>query len=212
MLTLVVAGCGTDASKTSTHAILAPSTPGTPPGMVVHRVPGQGFSIALPRRWRVIDASSLAEDPRLKKLAVENPQFANDVRELAHPGSPLKLLAVDRHAAGGFRTTMTITTQQVSPAMTTDTLKDELGKTLSLRHAIEPVLIELAFPTGPAVRATFEIRLPIRQLQTVITTDNLFAIKRGSTVYYLTYVTSPKLEPGLEQTFTDSVRTFRVGD
>jgi len=179
--------------------------------MIVHRVPGQQFSIALPRRWRVIDASSLANDPRLKMLAADNPEFADELRALAQPGSPLKLLAVDPHETGGYRTTMNITTQQVSSKMTTSTLKKELGRTLAVRNAIDPVLIELGFANGSAIWASFKIRVRARQLQTVVTADNLFAIKHGTTVYYLTYIASPTLEPGLEKTFTDSARTFRVG-
>jgi hypothetical protein len=210
-LVLLVAACGGQASKTSTHAVVAPSKTGTPPGMIVHRVPEQRFSIALPRRWRVVDASSLANDPRLEKLAADNPEFADELRALAHPGSPLKLLALDTHESGGYRTTMNITTQQVSREMTTATLKKELGRTLSVRNAIDPVLVELGFPTGPTVWASFKIRVHARQLQSVVTADNLYAVKHGTTVYYLTYVASPKLEPGLEKTFTDSARTFRVG-
>src|SRR5438034_8372541 len=144
VLVLLVAGCG-KASKTSTHAVVVPSTTGTPPRMTVHRVPGQRFSIALPQRWRVVDASSLANDPRLKKLAADNPEFADELRALARPGSPLKLLAVDPHETGGYRTTMNITTQQVSSEMTMATLKKELGRTLAVRNAIDPVLIELGF-------------------------------------------------------------------
>jgi hypothetical protein len=210
VLVLLVAGCGSHASKTSTHAVVVPPITGTPLGMIVHRVPGQRFSIALPRRWRVIDASSLANDPRLKKLAADNPEFADELRALAHPGSPLKLLAIDSHETGGYRTTMNITTQQVSSKMTTATLKKELGRTLAVRNAIDPVLIELGFPNGSAVWASFKIRVRARQLQTVVTADNLFAIKHGTTVYYLSYIASPTLEPGLEKTFTDSARTFRV--
>ena len=179
--------------------------------MVVHRVPAQRFSIALPRHWRVVDASSLANDPRLKELATENPQFANELRDLVRPGSPLKLLAVDPHESGGYRTTMNITTQRVSADLTTASLKKELGRTLGARNAIEPVLVELGFPNGPAVWAAFTLRVHARELKQVVTAEDLFAIKHGSTVYYLTYISSPRLEPGLQKTFTDSARTFQVG-
>jgi len=179
--------------------------------MVVHRVAAQRFSIALPQRWRIVDATSLARDPRLKKLAAENPQFANELLDLARPGSPLKLLAVDPQEAGGYRTTMNVTTQRVSTDLTTAALKKELGRTLAARDAIDPVLVELGFPNGPAVWAAFRLRVHARQLQNVVTADDLFASKHGSTVYYLTYISSPRLEPRLQKTFTDSARTFRVG-
>ncbi len=86
---VVAAGCG-GGPKSATNVV----TTKTPSGLVVHRVQGQQFLISLPRNWRAIDARAALKDPAIEKVAAENPSFAQNLRALRNPSSPLKLVAV----------------------------------------------------------------------------------------------------------------------
>src|SRR6266542_4831603 len=108
-LAALLAGCGGNGGAPSaTNVETTAAGAGIPAGFTVRAVKDQGFSIALPKKWRSLDAHEALSSGSMKSFEKANPQLAAQIQALAQPNSPLKLLAIGPGGHGTFVTNLNV--------------------------------------------------------------------------------------------------------
>jgi hypothetical protein len=209
-LTALLSGCGgDDGAPSATNVETKAAGPGVPAGFTVRVVKDQGFSIALPKQWRSIDAHEALNSETMKRFQRANPQLAGQMQALAQPNSPLKLLAIGP-AGDGFLTNLNVIVTRIPSEVSfeewTSAEVKEIEKVPSVKDVQQE---ETQLQPGQALHLNYTA--------TFNRTDGSFEVhvhqwmvKNEGFLYILTYTTSPAQEPKQRQTFDDSAQTFRL--
>lgn len=182
-----------------------------PAGWIVHRVPREGFALALPLGWQTDDPGTLRE--RLVPIMRANPELAPFVEAgLSGRNPAVKLFAFDvrRTALAAARHQRFVTNASVIVApgpppwnVSTPSLRRSL--------AIPGPLVRrrLALPAGRALELRYNLRFrqPSGPPAAVVVTQYGFA--RGNKQYVVTFTTTPGQVELYSSLFRQSAETFR---
>ena len=212
-LAALTAGCGgKDDSLSATNVETTAAGPGVPAGFTVRAVKDEGFSIALPKKWRSLDAKEALSGSTMKSFEKANPSLAGQMRALAQPNSPLKLLAIGPGGGGTFLTNLNVIVTQIPSNLGFDEWTSaEVSQIQKVPSVKDVKQEETQLQPGQALhlgyRASFN-----RASGTFEVFVNQWMVKKDDFLYILTFTTSPDQEPKLRQTFDDSAHTFRLTD
>jgi hypothetical protein len=199
-------GSGSQGAKQATNVDTVAATPTTPAGFTVRRVRGQGFAIAVPKAWRSIDASAALKGAAVQQFAQENPAAAGAVEALSQPNSPMKFVAVDPVALD-FATNVNILVSRIPESASFATwTKAETAQLETLHPAhLTKGTVELAPGTG--YKVAYRAKLTINGKPRVLAIHQ-YMVKRGGSLYVITYTTRAEEEARRTKTFDQSARTF----
>jgi hypothetical protein len=182
--------------------------PGTPPAFSVRMVRGAGFSLAVPKEWRSIDAASALRGSSVKQFERENPAAAAAVEALARPNSPMKFVAIDP-SGGAFATNANVLVSRIPAGVSfarwtaAETAQISALKPTQLRKS------EVQLPAGRTYRLRYHARLSIRGTPRDLAIHQ-YMLKHGPFLYVITYTTDAPNEGRLTGTFEQSARTFKL--
>jgi hypothetical protein len=203
-------GCGgrESALPTATNVETRPAAPSTPEGFTVRAVPDPGFAIAVPKSWSSIDASAALSSASVKRFERENPAAAGAVHALTQSNSPMKFVAVDPRGRE-FATNVNILVSRIPPdASFEQWTAAETAQIAALKPTrLTKGTVELA--AGRAYRLAYHAQLRIRG-----TLRNLaihqYMVKRGPSLYVVTFTTEARAEERFRETFEEAARTFTI--
>ncbi len=209
-LTALSAGCGgkggaPSAANVETRVARA----GVPAGFTVRAVRDEGFSIALPKKWRSLDAHEALSSGSMKSFEKANPQLAAQIQTLAQPNSPLKLLAIGP-SGNAFVTNLNVIVTRIPSNLGfdewTSTEVAEIQKVSTVKDLTQQ---KTQLQPGQALhlgyRASFN-----RSGGSFEVFVHQWMLKDEGFLYILTFTTSPAQEPKQRKTFDDSAHTFRL--
>jgi hypothetical protein len=210
----LLAGCGGNGEPpaAATDVETKPAKTTTPAGYTVRAVKEGGFALALPKAWRSLDAKQALTSNTMKQFEQSNPQLKGQVRALAQPDSPLKLLATGPVGKDGFLTNLNVIVTQLPPDLDFDEwTKAELAEIQKVPtvQSVKQEVTEL--PPGQTLHLNYHATFnkPSGPFEVVV---NQWMVKKDDFLYILTYTTSPSQEAKLRQTFDDSAHTFELTD
>ncbi len=207
---LPAAGCGSgDTSvQPATNVDTIAAAPKTPSGFTVRTVRNQGFSIAVPKKWRSIDASTALQASTVERFARENPAAAGAVEVLSRPSSPMKLVAVDP-SSSQFATNVNVLVSRIpADASFRQWTKAEADQIQALHPSrLRQGAVQLA--PGKGYRIAYHAKLTISGTPRELAIHQ-YLIKRGARLYVVTFTTRAADEARLAQTFDQSARTFEL--
>ena len=207
-------GCGGnwDPPAAATDVETKPAKTTTPAGYTVRAVKQGGFALALPKAWRSLDAKQALSSNTMKQFEQSNPELKGQVRALAQPDSPLKLLATGPVGKDGFLTNLNVIVTQLPPDLDFDDwTKAELAEIQKV-PTVEKVKQKVTeLPPGQTLHLNYHATFNKRSgpFEVVV---NQWMVKKDDFLYILTYTTSPSQEAKLRQTFDDSAHTFELTD
>jgi hypothetical protein len=210
-LALLVAACGGNDQNTSATRIETQAAgSNTPAGFTVRLVRDQGFSIALPKDWESIAAHEALNSEAMQKFRRANPEVNAELQALAQPNSPIKLLAIGPEGEGGFLTNLNVLVTPIPADITYEQWSSselaQLKKVPTIKGMTQE---EIALPAGRGLhvsyRATFN-----RQGGRFTAFIDQYLVKKGSSLYVVTFTTTPRLRARLSPTFSKAARTFRL--
>jgi hypothetical protein len=207
----LAAGCGgNDPTAAATDVETKPAKTTTPAGYTVRAVKDEGFSVALPKAWRSLDAKQVLASGTLKQFEKSNPQLKGQVRALAQPDSPLKLLATGPAGKDGFLTNLNVIVTQLPPDLEFDEwTKAELAEIQKVPTVTDVKQEVTQLPAGDTLHLNYHASFNRRggEFEVVV---NQWMVKKDDFLYILTYTTSPSQEAKLRQAFDDSAHTFEL--
>jgi hypothetical protein len=207
LLLATAAGCGggKQGARPATNVDTVAS-PETPKGFTVRAVRDQGFSIAVPKRWRSIDASAALQGKAVKRFEQENPAAAGAVEALSRPNSPMKFVAVDPSTTG-FATNVNVLVSRIpADASFERWTKAEAAQIEALRPSgLTQGPVQLA--PGKGYRLRYHAKLTIRGSPRELAIHQ-YMVKRGGFLYVVTFTTAAAEEAGLSPTFDQAAHTF----
>lgn len=182
-----------------------------PAGWIVHRVPREGFALALPLGWQADDPGRLRTS--LAPIVRANPELAGFVKASFSGRSPaIKLFAFDVRrealAAAERRRFVTNASVAVTPGPPPWNISTaSLRRSLAIRGRLERR--RLALPAGEALELRYSIRVrqPSGPHTAVVVTQYGFA--RGKRQYVVTFSTTPGQVDRYSNLFRQSAETFR---
>jgi predicted N-acetyltransferase YhbS len=192
------------AALTVTVAAVATASAATP--FKRHAVKGQGVSIAVPAAWIAIESG--IPQSVIEELSKQNQALAPYIDQLATPGSPMKLLALDPTLHAGFATNANVVVVPVPAGTTFDLYR--LGVVAGLR-ALKPGRIAQRVVTiggKKALRVSYRFRITLGRPRTVQTLQ--YAFLRGARSIVVTYTTLPSLASRYAGTFARSAASIRI--
>jgi hypothetical protein len=210
LLGALAAGCGSkeSAPPTATNVETPAAVPSTPEGFTVRAVPKEGFAIALPNEWRSIDAATALSGESVKRFERENPSAAGAVRALAKPNSPMKFVAVDP-TGRRFATNVNVLVSQIPADASFE--RWTTAETAQIA-ALRPTRLTkgaVRLPAGKAYRLAYHARLRIRGALRDLAIHQ-YMVKRGSSLYVVTFTTEAAAEDRLRKTFRQAAHTFTI--
>jgi len=202
-LAAVAAGCGG-----TTQTQLPPAK--TPAGFRLHTVSDPKFAIAVPQAWRTLDARQALSSSRTKAFAQANPELSAEVETLARPNSPIKLLAIDPHAAQGFATSLNVLQTRLPSKLSFEKWSAAELAQLKLVRSISGIRqSETQLSPGRTLKLTYRARIR-RQRGSFQAVIRQYLVKHNDFLYVLTYTTLPATVARDRTIFDLSARTFRV--
>jgi hypothetical protein len=210
-LALLAAGCGgKEASKSATDVETQAAGSNVPAGFTVRLVRSAGFSIALPKAWQSLDAQEALKSESMQRFLKINPELEPSIQALAQPSSPIKLLAVGPGHDRGFVTNLNVLVSRIPSGVTYEQWSAaeiaELKKVPTIDGLVQE---ETLLEPGRALHATYRTSIN-RQSGRFTAHIDQYLVKEGSSLYVVTFTTTPRLVGSLESTFSKSVRTFRL--
>jgi hypothetical protein len=209
LLVSLAGGCGGGGGRqAATNVETRSAGPGTPAGFSVRAVRDEGFSIAVPRKWRSIDAATALGGASVKRFERENPAAAGAVEALARPNSPMKFVAIDP-SGGAFATNVNVLVSRIPASVSFE--RWTAAETAQI-SALEPTELSkgaVQLPVGRAYRLAYHARLSIRGTPRNLSIHQ-YMVKRGPFLYVITFTTDAAKERGLTSTFDESARTFKL--
>jgi hypothetical protein len=210
----LAAGCGGngDPPAAATDVETKPAKTTTPAGYTVRAVKDEGFSVALPKAWRSLDAKQVLASGTMKQFEKSNPQLKGQVQALASPDSPLKLLATGPAGKDGFLTNLNVIVTQLPPDLEFDEwTKAELAEIQKVPTVKDVEQEVTQLPAGETLHLNYHASFnrPRGEFEVVV---NQWMVKKDDFLYILTYTTSPSQEAKLRQAFDDSAHTFELTD
>ena len=212
-LALLVTGCGgKEASKSATDVETQVGGRNVPAGFTIRLVRSAGFSIALPKAWQSLDAQEALKTESMQRFRKINPELEPSIQALTQPNSPIKLLAVGPGHDRGFVTNLNVLVSTIPAAVTYEQWSSAEIAQLKKVPTIEGLTQEeTALAPGRALHATYRTSIN-RQAGRFTAHIDQYLVKKGSSLYVVTFTTTPRLLAKLEPTFSKSVRTFRLTD
>ncbi len=208
VVAVIAAGCGSagEGAKPATSVQTVAAPPKTPAGFTVRSVRAQGFTIAVPKAWRSLDASSALRGAAVKRFEQENPAAAGAVEALSRPSSPMKLVAVDPSGTD-FATNVNVLVSRIPAGTPFDRwTKAEAAQIQVLKPThLRKGPVQLA--PGEGYKLAYRARLTIRGIPQELAIHQ-FMVKRGGMLYIVTYTTSAAEEASRTKTFDRSAQTF----
>jgi hypothetical protein len=209
-LAALMAGCGgKSGTPSATNVETKTAGPEVPAGFSVRAVKDQGFSIAVPKKWRSLDTHEALNSDSMKNFEKANPELRSQIEALAKPDSPVKLLAI-APGKGTFVTNLNVIVTKIPSNLGFDEWTSaevaEIQKVPTVK-GLEQEKTQLQ--PGQALhlgyRASFNgsggsFEVFIHQ----------WMVKNKDFLYILTFTTSPVQEPKQRKTFDDSAHTFRL--
>jgi hypothetical protein len=210
-LGLLVVGCGgKEASKPATDVETQAASPSAPPGFTVRLVRDAGFSIALPKEWQSLDAQDALKSASMQRFLKINPELKPSIQALTQPNSPIKLLAVGPGSDRGFVTNLNVLVSNIPSGISYERWSSaEIAQLKKVRTIKGLTQEETALEPGRALHATYRTAINRQGGQLTAHIDQ-YLVKKGSSLYVVTFTTTPRLLGTLEPTFSKSVRTFRL--
>jgi hypothetical protein len=205
-LLAVAAGCGGSSGAKSATNVDTVAASDTPAGFTVRKVRGQGFSIAVPKDWRSIDASSALRGNSVKQFEKENPAAAGAVEVLSRPNSPMKFVAVDPSATD-FATNVNVLVSRIPGTASFSTWTKAEAAQIEALHPTHLTQGPVQLKPGKGYKLAYHAQLTIRGNPRVLAIHQ-YMVKRGGFLYVITYTTSAKEEAKRDATFEDSAHTF----
>jgi hypothetical protein len=208
---VLAAGCGGDGgAPAATNVETKAAGPGIPAGFTVRAVKNERFSIALPKKWRSLDARQVLA-AGTKDFEKANPELGGQVRALAQPNSPLKLLAIGPGGEGSFVTNLNVIVTQLPPDLEFDEWSSTEVKQIEKVPSVKAVKQEeTQLQPGQALhlnyRASFN-RANGTPFEVVV---EQWMVKKDDFLYILTFTTAPSQEAKQRQVFDESAHTFRL--
>jgi hypothetical protein len=183
---------------------------GIPAGFTVRAVKDQGFSIALPKKWRSLDAHEALSSGSMKSFEQANPTLATQIQALAQPNSPLKLLAIGPGGHGTFVTNLNVIVTRIPSNLGfddwTSTEVAEIQKVSTVKDVNqEKTQLQPGQALHLGYRASFN-----RSGGSFEVFVHQWMLKDEGFLYILTFTTAPAQEPKQRKTFDDSAHTFRL--
>ncbi len=209
-LAALLAGCGGNGGAPSaTNVETTAAGAGIPAGFTVRAVKDEGFSIALPKKWRSLDAQEALSSGSLKSFEKANPQLADQIQALAQPNSPLKLLAIGP-AGNGFVTNLNVIVTGIPSNLGFDEWTSAEVAEIQKVPAVKDIKQQKTqLQPGQALhlgyRASFN-----RSGGSFEVFVHQWMLKDEGFLYILTFTTSPAQEPKQRKTFDASAHTFRL--
>ena len=205
----LAAGCGDSGEPRSAPNVETRAAgAATPPGFVTRVVKEQGFSVALPKSWRSVDAHQ-ALSSRMKEFRKANPQIGRQIEALAQPNSPIKLLAIGPRV-GGFTTNLNVIVTRIPASVGfADWTAAEIANIRKVTRVARVKREDLQMNPGRAVHLTYQARFnsPRGPFASFV---HQYMVKNDGFLYILTYSTLPSAEPRYRDTFAASARSFRL--
>jgi hypothetical protein len=206
MLALVVSatGCGGGGSSTEALTGHAVSTQPEAGGVTVYAVRSAGFSIAVPRSWKVVTRDDLNDSGS----QVDSELLA----ELAKANTTVRFISLDGDATNGYHASMTVTVMPAPDfsieALASQEYADQYASTYPapLLSAVGHELVSL--PAGKAAHLWYTYRSPASQANRVLTTHEYHLFAEGK-VYILIANVLPGREREYLGTVLDSARSLR---
>jgi hypothetical protein len=162
-----------------------------------------GFSIALPRTWRSLDGRTALTSGRLRRFAKANPRLRPELRALAGPHSPMKLIAVDSAGSQNFKPNMNVIQTRVPKSLSFEQLSRNEPTQIKLVSSVQNMRqATVALPAGPALRLTYDV-----QARGVV---HQYFVKHHDLLYVLTYTTSTAAASRYARIFDLSAHTFQL--
>jgi hypothetical protein len=208
---VLAAGCGGDSgAPAATNVETKAGGTGIPAGFTVRTVKNERFSIALPKKWRSLDARQVLA-AGTKDFEKANPELGGQVRALAQPSSPLKLLAIGPGGDGGFVTNLNVIVTQLPSDLEFDewssTEVKEIEKVPSVKNVRQE---ETQLPPGQALHLNYRASFNRANGGTFEVVVHQWMVKKDDFLYILTFTTAPSQEAKERQTFDESAHTFRL--
>lgn len=198
----LAAGCGGNGGHLAATKV--------PAGFTVRVVKDQGFSIALPKNWRSLDAHEALSTSQLKRFRKANPQLGSEIRLLASPNSPIKLLAVGPNVRGGFLTNLNVIVTRVPSSISFEKWSkiefEQIKKVAKVKGLARE---ETQLQPGRALHLTYRAGFN-RASGSHAAYVHQYFVRNGGFLYVLTFSTRPADEPAYRKTFAESARTFRL--
>ena len=209
VLTALSAGCGGNGSPpAATKVETSAAEPGLPAGFTTRVVQDHGFSIALPKAWRAIDAHA-ALSAGIKEFRKRNPQIVRQIEALARPNSPIKLLALGA-TVRGFVTNLNVIVTRIPESIGFDEwTAAEIKEIEKVPTVTRLQREETQLRPGRAVHLTYRATFNSRG-GSFAAFVHQYMVKSDGLLYILTYTTLPAAEPRFRDTFADSARSFRL--
>jgi hypothetical protein len=209
-LVTLTAACGGNGEPPAAKNVETKAAgPETPAGFTVRVVRDEGFSIALPKAWRSVDAQQVLSGG-LKEFRKANPQLGGELEALARPNSPIKLVAVDPKLEGGFATNLNVLVTPIPSGIEFDEWTSvqvaEIKKIATVKGLKRD---ETQLRPGRALHLTYRVSFK-RPSGSFVAFVHQYMVKNDGLLYVLTYSTRPSSEPKYRQTFADSARSFRL--
>jgi hypothetical protein len=204
------AGCGGDGgAPAATDVETKAGGPGIPAGFTVRAVKNERFSIALPKKWRSLDAKQVL-GARTKEFEKANPELGGQVQALAAPNSPLKLLAIGPGGDGSFVTNLNVIVTQLPPDLEFDEWTSTELKEIEKVPSVKDVRQEKTeLPPGQALHLNYRASFN-RASGSFEVVVNQWMVKKDNFLYILTFTTSPSQEAKQREIFDESAHTFRL--
>jgi hypothetical protein len=209
-LIVFAAGCGGggEQAKPATNVDTVGSTPRTPAGYTVRRVRDQGFAVAVPKRWRSIDAATALSGAAVKQFAQENPAAAGAVEALSRPNSPMKFVAIDPSAVA-FATNVNVLVSPIPAGIPFDRWTKAQATQVQALHPTHVTQGPVQLPPGKAYRLAYRAKLMIRGGPRELAIHQ-YMVKRADRLYVITYTTEAAEEARWTKTFDRSAHTFEL--
>ncbi len=203
---------GALATACSGNAESRAGRPKPPAGFTLRAAGDLGFSIALPRRWRSLDADQALSSEQAKRFAKDNPQLRGELQALTRPNSPVKLVAVDPAARPGFLTNLNVVETRLPPSVSFAKWSAAEVAQIKLVPTVRDVRAEeLQLPPGRALHLSYHARFNLRQGSSTAVLHQ-YLVKHDELLYVLTYTTQPAVEATYRATFEESARSFRLAN
>ena len=191
----LVAGCG----GASTHQTTPPVTRQSdhaPPGYRVRSVPEDGFSIAFPRRWQVVNHYDVQNAPGIvSSLAGLYPKLQNQVTAVGEPGSAVKLVGFDTRTARTTPTTVSVIVARAPRGpfdVWTKTVVE--GVRTGAGKGARVTQRSVRLPAGPALVLTYSRRVGASR----VTSAHAFVV-RGGRLFIVTVTGASQVTALLER-------------
>jgi hypothetical protein len=170
-------------------------------------LPAQGMSLLLPTSWKTLSAAQAKKLLTGGTFVRDNPQFAGVMALMGKPDPPIKLFAFDPVPVDRFATNANVVILPSRP-VPASAFRQALVREANAIGVIRLRAAQVRFPSGPAVRLTYGLRVK-QGARTVTTATTQYAFQRPTRSVVVTYTTLPAAASTYAPIFTTSARSIR---